>query len=303
MRAVLIGAVESTRIALKVLAEAPEWELAAVVTLPPDLAARHSDFVDLGDETLAAGAKLIHAADGNAPDVLAQIRDARPDVMFVIGWSQLCKAEMLGIAAGGAIGYHPAPLPHLRGRAVIPWTILLDQKVTAGSLFWIDEGVDSGPLAAQHYFHLAAGETAQSLYDRHMVALEAMLRDVAPKIARGTAPRIVQDDRYASYTAKRTARDGLIDWGRPAREIERLIRAVGRPYPGAFTSAGGEKLVIWAAEYWPDAFRHHAAAGQVIALEGRNFAVRCGDGLGLLVTDWERESGKLPRLHANLGES
>ena len=113
----------------------------------------------------------------------------------------------------------------------------------------------------------------------------------------------MQDDRYASYTAKRTAKDGLIDWTQPAREIERLIRAVGRPYPGAFTSTGGEKLVIWAAEVWPDAFRHHAAAGQVIGLDGRRFAVRCGDGLGLLVTDWERESGKLPRLHANLGES
>ena len=80
------------------------------------------------------------------------------------------------------VGYHPAPLPRLRGRAVIPWTILLDEKITASSLFWIDEGVDSGPLLAQRFFHIAPDETAATLYARHMTALDAMLREVRDEV-------------------------------------------------------------------------------------------------------------------------
>ena len=302
MRAVLIGAVESTRIALRVLSAAADWTISGLVTLPPALATRHSDFVDLGAQAEAAGAQLIHAADGNSADVLAQVRDARPDLLVVIGWSQLCRQELIATAPMGAIGYHPAPLPHLRGRGVIPWTILLEQPITAGSLFWIDEGVDSGPLLAQRFFHVAPDETAASLYARHMKVLEAMLAEVAPLLAAGTAPRIAQDERYASWTAKRTAEDGWIDWQRPAAEIERLVRAVGRPYPGAFTTAGGEKLVIWSAETMAGAGRHAAAPGQVIARQDGAFVVKCGDGQGLRVIDWERMSGRPPLLHARLGE-
>jgi methionyl-tRNA formyltransferase len=301
MRAVLIGAVDSTRIALRMLSDAPDCTLSAVVTLPPDLAGRHSDFVDLADEAARAGAKLIHAANANVPDVLAQIREAAPDLLFVIGWSQLCGPDLLSVASGGAIGYHPAPLPHLRGRAVIPWTILLEQPITAGSLFWIDGGVDSGPILAQRFFHVAPDETAASLYARHMEALEAMLAEAVPALVAGNAPHRVQDERYASWTAKRTPEDGRINWNCPAREIERLIRAVGRPYPGAFTTIRDERLVVWQAKMWNDSGRHAAVPGQVIAQEGDGFVVRCGDGQALHVTAWERASGNLPRLHSRLG--
>jgi methionyl-tRNA formyltransferase len=302
MRAVLILAVESTRIALRVLSAAADWTVSALVTLPPALADRHSDFVDLTDEAREAGARIIHAAEGNSPEMIAQVRAAEPDLLVVIGWSQLCRQELIDIAPQGAIGYHPAPLPHLRGRGVIPWTILLQQPITAGSLFWIDEGVDSGPILAQRFFHVAPDETAESLYARHMEVLEAMLKEVAPALAAGTAPRMPQDERYASWTAKRTPEDGRIDWHLPAADIERLIRAVGRPYPGAFTTAGGERLVIWKAKRWEGAERHAAAPGQVIVQQDGMFVVRCGDGQGLCATEWERPSGRPPRLHGRLGE-
>jgi methionyl-tRNA formyltransferase len=302
MRAVLIGAVESTRIALRVLSAAADWTISALVTLPPELAARHSDYVDMAGDASAAGARLIHAADGNSPQVIAQIEAARPDLLVVIGWSQLCKQELMNTAPQGAIGYHPAPLPHLRGRGVIPWTILLEQPITAGTLFWIDKGVDSGPILAQRFFHVARDETAESLYARHLDVLEAMLGEVAPALAAGTAPRIAQDERYASWTAKRTPEDGRIDWQRPAAEIERLIRAVGRPYPGAFTTVGGERLVIWKAERWDGAERYAAAPGQVIVRQDGGFVVRCGDGQGVRVTEWQRPSGRPPLLHGRLGE-
>lgn len=297
MRAVIVGAVESTRITLEAVAAAADWEVAALVTLPPALASRHSDFTDMSAEAARADASVIHAANSNAPEVLEQIAALKPDYTFVIGWSQICGSAFRAAAGGQVIGYHPAALPRLRGRAVIPWTILLDEKITASSLFWIDDGVDSGPLVAQRYFHVAPDETAATLYHRHMHALRAMLDDNLPLIAAGKAPRIVQDERFATWATKRTPADGEIDWHRPAAEIDRLIRAVGRPYPGAFTHAGGDQLVIWATEFWPEAARHAAIPGQVVTAGDGGFIVACGDGGALKVTDWQ---GPKPRTHAIL---
>lgn len=302
MRTVIVGAVESTRVALQTIASTAGWSVSALVTLPPDLAGRHADFVDLAADAGAAHARVIHAANCNAPAVLEVIRAIAPDYVFVIGWSQICRPAFFDAAGGRVIGYHPAPLPRLRGRAVIPWTILLDEKITAATLFWADDGIDTGPLLMQRFFHIAPDETAGSLYARHMDALRAMLPETLALLADGRAPCQAQDERYATWAAKRTPADGTIDWARPATDVWRLIRAVGRPYPGAFTHAGDERLVIWNAEVWLQAARHAASPGQVVAHQDGGLVICCGDGGAIKATEWQTESGRLPRLHSRLGK-
>lgn len=301
MRALLIGAVESSRLALRALADAPDWELAGVVTLPANLAGRHSDFVDLEPDARAAGCSLIRTANANAEQVREEMAGLSPDYLFVIGWSQLCGAEMRAITPGRTVGYHPAPLPRLRGRGVIPWTILLDEPITGGTLFLIDEGTDSGPILAQQFFHVAPDETAASLYGKHMAVLASMLPGVLAGLADGSLAPRSQDERYATWAARRRPEDGEIDWRADARHIWRMVRACGEPYPGAWTRMGDEQLVIANAE--PVALPHHRAAlvGQVVERTGEGFTVRCGDGAGLRVRAWRWSRGGMPPLHARLG--
>lgn len=294
MRAIVVGAVESTRVALAALARSADWQVAAVVTLPPALAARHSDFTDLAPDAAAAGAELVFAADGNAPDIVARIAALAPDMAFVIGWSQICRADFIAAAGGAIIGYHPAPLPRLRGRGVIPWTILMAEPITASTLFRVDEGVDSGPIIGQRFFHVAADETATTLYAGHMAALADLLDETLPGLAAGKLPGRVQDARHATWAARRGPADGVIDWQQPAAAIDRLVRAVTRPYPGASSGA----LTIWGVRDWPDGARHFAIPGQIIARDDGGFAVMCGDQRALYVHDW---AGDLPRQHAILG--
>lgn len=301
MRAVIVGAVESTRIALQTIATTPGWTVAALVTLPPDLAARHSDFADLGGEAARTGTRVIHAADSNAPAVTAEIARLAPDHVFVIGWSQICRPAFLAAAGNRVIGYHPAPLPRLRGRAALPWTILLGEPITAGTLFWIDEGTDTGPILAQHFLHVGADESVGSLYARQLDVLAALLREALPALAAGDPPRRVQDEQYASWAARRLPGDGAIDWRQPAADIARLVRAVGRPYPGAQTGARGEALTLWAA-HADDGSRHRAAIpGQVVTVGDGRFQVRCGDGGLLTVEEWQSPSMRPPALHSRLG--
>jgi methionyl-tRNA formyltransferase len=301
MRAIIVGAVDSTLTALRTIAATPGWQVVALVTLPPGLASRHSDFVDMAAAATALGAEVIHAADSNAPEIVGRVAALAPDMVFVIGWSQICKPAFRAAAGDRVIGYHPAALPRLRGRGVLPWTILLAEPITAGTLFWIDDGVDTGDIVAQQFFHLGADETVTSLYARHLDVLGTMLGAALPLLATPAPPRRPQDEAFASWAARRVPGDGAIDWTRPVAEIARLVRAVGRPYPGAFTRRRDEQLTVWtAAAVAGD--RHVAALpGQVVARGDVGFDVRCGCGGLLRVTEWATVSGRPPALHARLG--
>jgi len=300
VRAVLVGAVDSTRVALEEILRAEAWSLAGLVTLPPRLSARHSDYADLRGMAREEGAEVIEAARSDDQGVIAAVEALGADLAVIVGWSQICPPSFVAAAGGRALGYHPAPLPRGRGRAALPWTILLQEPISAASLFWIDEGVDSGPLLAQRFFHVAPDETATTLYDKHQDALREALREALPRIEAGEEGQ-VQDERYATYTAKRGPEDGRIDWTRPALEVERLIRAVTRPYPGAFTTTPKGRLTVWRARLWPEGGRHAAAPGQVVRLGQAGIGVRCGEG-AIMIEDWTAEDGAVLRQHMRLGE-
>lgn len=305
MRAVIIGSVESSRVAIDAVARHKDWSLPLVVTLPPDLAHRHSDYVDLCPAAAAANARVLFAPNVNAPEICDAIRAAAADNVFVIGWSQICRESFMTAAGDGLIGYHPAPLPRMRGRAVIPWTILNQEAITGGTLFWIDAGVDSGPILEQGFLHVAPDETAGSLYDRQVRLLERMMANALTALALGNPRREAQDERYATWAAGRTPPDGLIDWRSPARDVERLVRAVGRPYPGARTTlpsaSADTELIIWQARLSSEGSRHLALPGQVIARSENSFTVCCGDGMAVEIMDWNSGATSMPRLHAQLG--
>jgi len=301
-RAILVGAVQSSEVALAAFARNPEWTLAAVVTLNESLNGRHSDFVDLASAAERTGSRVIRVDNVNQDPSLAAIDAIGADYIFVVGWSQICGRRFLDLAPNRVIGYHPSALPRMRGRAAIPWTILNEEAITAGSLFWIDDGTDTGDLLDQHYFHVSPEETATSLYAKHMEALSIMLDRTLVALGRGEAPRRRQDDICATWCARRTPADGRIDWSAPAGEVLRLVRAAGRPYPGASTNVGATPLTIWAARQAPDAGRQLASPGQVIGVRDDSFIVMCGSRSAIAVTEWSTGQRR-PGLHAILGRS
>lgn len=304
MRAVVVGAVESSRIAIEAIGRAQAWSLPLVVSLPLELGHRHSDYVDLEPAATAAGARMLRASNINAPEICDALEALAPDYVFVIGWSQICRERFMATGGKGMIGYHPAALPRMRGRAVIPWTILSGDAITGGTLFWIDDGVDTGPILEQRFLHIAPDETAATLYSRHMATLSDMMRTALAALADGTARREPQDERFATWAARRTPESGRIDWTLPAEGVERLVRASGRPYPGARTSlpAAGRELIVWQARIAAGGDRHMARPGQVIARSEEGFTVQCGARTALLVSEWDNgEAGPLA-LHIQLGE-
>lgn len=284
MRIVLVGTVESTVVTLRAFVAAGHAPV-AVVTLLPDLADRHGDFVDMAAEARSLGVNCVTVRSINAPDVVDAIAGLEPDWLVVVGWSQIVHPPLLAVPRVGSIGYHPSPLPRLRGRAVLAWTILLGLDRTAGTLFKLEPGVDSGHVLAQRKFAVSARETLATLISKHMEALDAMWRDLIPRMIDGAVAGEVQDEAAASYCGKRTADDGRIDWTQPVVAVDRLVRAVTRPYPGAFTWRADDRLTIWRAEPWQGPV-HYGPPGQVLAVGEADFLVACRLGETLRVMDW-----------------
>lgn len=305
MRIVLVGAVESTRVALEALAKAGRPPV-AVFTLPADRSSRHSDFVDLSGPAAAAGVPIETAVRTNDPSTVARLRDRQPDYVWVVGWSQICGPEFLSIAARGNLGYHPALLPENRGRAVIPWTILQRRETTGSTIFWLANGIDDGPILVQESFDVSPDETASSLYGKHMECLRRLVPMALPLLDSPAPPRRAQDETKATWCAKRTSADGIVDWSGPADDVWTLIRAVGDPYPGAFTWSCGRRLTLWEADLEGDA-PFHGLPGQVQVLREGGALVQCGDGRHVWLRTVQIEGGprqkaaEALRVHERLG--
>jgi methionyl-tRNA formyltransferase len=278
MRIVLLGAVRSTEVALSALAAA-ETPPVMLLTLPPELGERrHSDHVDLRPAAAEHKVEVTHTSSAKSETSREALRSAKADLLLVVGWSEILPAILLDTPRFGSLGYHPAPLPSMRGRAVMPWTILTERKETAGTLFWLAPGLDDGDIAYQVPFGLGRRETATSLYEKHMAALGEMLKAFAVAGSAAEIPRRPQDHSKATYCAQRKPVDGLIDWGQPADRIDCLIRATTRPYPGArcLRLRGERETVVWSATEISITF--DAVPGQVITELGGRPVVACGEG-------------------------
>lgn len=222
-------------------------DLAAVFTLAPDRARAKSGRVYVEEFCRAHDIPLRHVGNINDADAVEAIRAAQLDWLCIIGWSQIARAGVLAAPREGCLGMHPTLLPTGRGRAAIPWAILKGLPETGVTLFKLDEGVDSGPILSQLRVPIGPDETATELYAKVEQAHRDLIRQVWPVLMRGEARLEGQDEGLATYWPGRTPEDGRLERGMHVEDAERLIRAVTRPYPGAFMDADGQRVRVWRA--------------------------------------------------------
>ncbi|CAN5820653.1 hypothetical protein BH20ACT14_BH20ACT14_00780 [soil metagenome] len=266
-------------------------EIVGVVTLSGPIDPNRSGQCAFGDAAERVGAVLVETADINGEETLGEIQALDPELIFVVGWSQLVREPFLALAREGVFGMHPTLLPRHRGRAAIPWAILTGLARTGVTLFEIvDETADSGAIVGQVVIDIESDETAETLFGRISDAHVELIREFVPQLLTRSAPRSSQDPSRASSWPKRRPADGIIDWETRAPYLYDWVRAQTRPYPGAFTFLGDEKVVVWRAR--PVALDESAPAGKIVASRPEGPVVACGEG-ALLLEEVETDATEL----------
>jgi methionyl-tRNA formyltransferase len=224
----------------------------AVLTLKPELAAKRSGGVDYAPVCARFGVPLHFITGINEPDAFAILSRLAPDVLFVIGWHQIVRPPVMRLASRGLIGAHASYLPHNRGSAPINWAILRGEHETGNTLMWLADGVDEGDVIDQRSFPITPYDTCATLYQRVAETNRDMLVALLPRLMAGARPGRPQERSDEPALARRRPADGRITWDCPARVVYDFVRALTRPYPGAFSWLDGKQWWIWQAALVPD---------------------------------------------------
>jgi methionyl-tRNA formyltransferase len=234
----------------------------------------------LKEAALAAKLPVYQPASYRKPEVWEEFRALKPDLQVMAFVTLFVPEDFLNIPTHGSIQYHPSLLPAHRGASSINWPIILGKKETGLSIFWPDNGLDTGDVLIQKKTAISDTDTLGSVYfDRLFpMGVEAMLEAI-DLVKAGKAPRVKQDESLATYEGRCTAENARIDWAKSWRQIDPLIRGCN-PVPGAWTMFDGERLQIFDCKPLParDPKGIGGKLGEVVAVEADGFTVVCADG-------------------------
>jgi len=277
MRIVLIGQAPFGAATLEALLAAGE-DVAAVYTPPGGSGAKQDP---LKQAALAKGIKSFEPKTFKDDRVFSEFSGLRPDLVALAFVTAIVPVRYLSAACKGAICYHPSILPRHRGASAINWALIMGDKKTGLTVFWPDEGIDTGPILLQKEVDIRAQDTAGSLYFERLfpMGVEAIVEAVK-LIREGKAPRIEQDDSQATYEPPCDDRVANLDWKKTGRQIHNLIRGCD-PQPGAYADFRGEMVRFYGVRYVPGKIGGDigAAPGMITGLDlsGLRIAVRGGE--------------------------
>ena len=209
---------------------------------------------------------------------------------LLAGWFHMVPRAVREQFARGCAGLHASLLPKFRGGAPLSWALLAGETTTGVSLFELGDGIDDGPLYGRRTFPIGPRSRIAELVTAAEATALDILSECMPALASGDLVPTPQEGT-PSYCLQRFPDDGWIDWHRPAAEIDRLVRAVGRPYPGAFTLFRETAVFVWAAEPLTS-FEVYGIPGQIARLPGEDDpCVVTGDGV-LVLRDASDPAGR-----------
>jgi methionyl-tRNA formyltransferase len=209
----------------------------------------------------------------NAQQALAGLK---PDLMVVVAYGLLLPQAVLDIPRLGCINVHASLLPRWRGAAPIQRSLLAGDTESGVTIMQMEAGLDTGPMLYTLKTPIHDHDTGGTLHDRLAVMGAEALLSTLPGLADGTLQGQLQDDELANYASKLEKQEGLIDWLRPAAEIERKVRAFN-PWPVAQCRYGDKVMRIWQAR----ALNQGCVAkpGEVLDSAKAGIDVATGDGV------------------------
>lgn len=272
--------------------------LVAVYTQPDRPAGRGRALTasPVKQRALVLGLPVEQPATLRDPEAVARLAAFAPDLMVVVAYGLILPQSVLDVPRLGCLNIHASLLPRWRGAAPIQRAILAGDVRTGVAIMKMDAGLDTGPVLLEREVEIGRGETGGQLHDRlASIGAEAVVTAIEEWTAGSLAPR-PQPAAGVTYAAKLRKDEAVIDWGRPAAELERLVLAFN-PWPVAETAWRGQQLRVWRATAVGDTPPAAALPGQVLAAAGGRILVATG--LGTLQLDTLQLPGRKPTAAAD----
>jgi methionyl-tRNA formyltransferase len=248
----------------------------AVLTQPDRPAGRGKQLTPSPVKKFAVehGLPLLQPRTLRDDDVAAGLAALEADIMIVAAYGLILPQNVLDIPRVGCLNVHGSLLPRWRGAAPIQAAILAGDRETGACLMSMEAGLDTGPVFASEAVLIGAQETAGELHDRVAAIGAELLVTHLDDIVAGRLQARRQDDNEASYAAKISSADAVIDWHQSAAELGRRVRAYN-PVPGAWFMLGDERVKCWQAHVVAGV---EASAGAVLSANADGIMVACSEG-------------------------
>lgn len=273
MRIVFIGSVKFSEVLLEYILKVG-GNIVGVCTLENSFF--NADFSDLSIVAKTHKLPCRYTLDINDDDNIRWISSLKPDILFCFGWSKLIKNKLLSVAPMGILGYHPSLLPKNRGRHPIIWAIALGLNETGSTFFFMDENADSGPILSQEKVPINRWDTSKNLYERLLEVSKKQISGFLPKLINQSYEKKSQNQKKATFWRKRQESDGIIDWRMSANSIDKLVRALTKPYAGADFIYKEKMIKIWECSI-VQSKKTHFEPGRVYFHKGK-ICIKCGQG-------------------------
>ncbi|GHU19752.1 formyl transferase [Spirochaetia bacterium] len=270
IKIVFIGGLSNGAIVCNYLQNNKHVDLQLIITYPDTFTYPRMEIIN--------GQNIIKTSEANTQ--LENIRQLKPDYIFVAGWSELLSEELLIIPTKGTIGFHPSKLPFNRGRSVVAWQIEDGYEETALTMFYYNNIPDNGDIIAQELIPIEKNDYCNDVLEKIDKAIYNLMYAYFPLIRLGKAPRKEQILEEGNFRRLRKKSDSQIEWNQNSEKIYNKIRAISKPYPGAETILNNQKMKIWKADILHDfPFGKDLSPGNLIAsLHDKTMIVKTKDG-------------------------
>jgi methionyl-tRNA formyltransferase len=253
--------------------------VAAVIAQPDKPAGRGHAMTAPPTKTLALERSVpVHQPKKvREPTAIALVEELAPDCIVVAAYGQIIPKSILDIPPKGIINVHGSLLPSYRGAAPIQWAIVRGETETGITTMLMDEGLDTGAILLQKRIAIEPDDTSATLEDKLSVLGAELLLETLEGWQANTISPLPQDDSRATLAPRIKVLDALVDWSRPAAEIERSVRGFD-PWPIAHTTLRGKTVKLRRATVDSSGSPEAGIGepGEILSISREGIVVRCG---------------------------
>lgn len=226
----------------------------------------------------------------NDQTFLEQVKDYRSNLFVSMSFNQIFRKHTIEMPPLGTINCHAGKLPFYRGRNILNWALINDEKEFGVTVHYVDEGIDTGDIIQQECLPITDKDNYKTLLERAYQACAELLARSVEELRTGKAKRLKQQDVHplGFYCSARGPGDECLNWNQTSRQVFNFVRAICPPGPSARCYLGSHEMKINEVEFLSDAPSYIGIPGAVVAKNENSFLVKTADSY-VRVLDWESE--------------